>query len=1670
MAAKAIPGGARPTPAPQGSVANSTGGISPLAYQLSSEAGYANAYSGFLPRPPLTFTQGAFGPFSPILPAPVDEPPPGAARPTPRRYEFEVGWNLPVGQPGTEGIKLADFNTLKTLADLYCLSPETRTLCSDLTWRPLSSISVGDELLAFDEEVPGPRLQRKLRRATVTSCEKITRPCYRIRFADGREVVASAEHRWLTGRTRGSGAQACPECSQVLRSPAGLGAHRKFKHGVSSSWDQDWILTANLRPGASVKDLGAPWAEDGSREAGYLAGLIDGEGSISGRGAGAGYQIQFAQRPGTVMDVAERLLKERNYWFRRGSQGASGVDVLLVSGLYDCLRLLGEIRPLRLLDKANAWLEGRSAYAHTGGPRRGLPHSRGLLVESVEFVGEREVIAIGTSTQTLFAEGLFSHNSVARTCIQRRKAEIRGLEWDIIPTSDAAKAYRGDHGAMRDFGERRARAIRFFRHPDPNYFSFSNWLDTILEEIFVFDALTLLARPKWGKGMGKGLLGSDLDCLQLINGPTIRPLVDLHGAVPRPPAPAYQQYLYGVPRSDYMTLITNRDIEDGGLEGAEVNQYRGDQMMYLPMTPRAWTPYGFPPIERALIPVMSGLQKQAYQLDYFREGTIPAVYISPGDVNITPNQIRELQDALNAIAGDPAWKHKVIVLPPGSKVDPQKPTEVADQFDEIVMTQVCMAFDISPMELGIIPQVSTVASPFAAREMAQSQRAIHQRTSTKPLLLFLTDIFNTVLHRIVGQDDMQFTFEGIKDDSQQHQLTDLLVEQVQNGLCSVDEARTSLQLQPWGLPETSGPVVFTTLGPVPFGSVPVQPVAGGGNEQSGNDKQKPGTIGGGRVPPRGAQPTTQTSSAQWPTVMDTPAHAAAEGVNTVPSEKPGTTAVHAGSTTAVRPGATTAGRGNRAVKSELEALRRHLNKGRHISTWETRYIPGHVMAMMAEDLSKGLAADDVTVLALAVCVKADDDDPKVPGEWPAWQYDLDLTDLYAQKIRDAFHVAILQIRALLRKWWDGSLATTRGTLMGLISEIVTDSLEQALEDLWTEAWHLGVGAAEAVITHQEPDWGTWQPGDLHLTDAEAEGLQAFIDTHGADILTRLGFTREEQIAETISDAVAAGGGPEQVADALETLLNVDNRSRVIARTEIGSAVQAASIITYRDMGVSYKMWITANDSRVCPVCRANQDEGPIPVTQPFQSGRMTPPQHPSCRCAVVPAPDVTKSALLKHHPGEKHVTCSRGHKHWGEHGAAGLLVRARVNGQYRYLLQKRSATGDHPNVWSLPGGALLQDEDAITGAYREAGEELGQIPADVKPHHTVVDDHGGWAFHTVVADSPAEFTPTCDGESPEETAGWAWLTAKEIDKLPLHPGFAGAWETVRRSRRNIQLGKVITRRVDIDGQEVWLTDADQRTNPAGGGGRKPTPHAVDGSEVPGGSAGSTAGGEPPRWTPPQGTSSGATFSQPVPRRQTAPDDVDDASFPHERARQTRPVSWPAGVSYMDMWPDPVLGTQQPTAEAPRGGPRGRAPNAAGKAANVVNNVSARRVYRQMRKNFPPESIQWVRRGSWEGPAEVPLNKVDFSNQRKWAAWHEKDRVKHFENLIENDKTFHPPVMIKRAGHKHLRIVDGHHRSMAYKNLNKPITAWIGTIPESDQQAADETHAAQEHQGSSPQNG
>lgn len=77
----------------------------------------------------------------------------------------------------------------------YCVSGDTEVLLANGQSRQLADVRAGDEIYgtAFDGE------RHHYVRTLVLDHWSTTKPAYRVRLADGRELVASAEHRFLSG-------------------------------------------------------------------------------------------------------------------------------------------------------------------------------------------------------------------------------------------------------------------------------------------------------------------------------------------------------------------------------------------------------------------------------------------------------------------------------------------------------------------------------------------------------------------------------------------------------------------------------------------------------------------------------------------------------------------------------------------------------------------------------------------------------------------------------------------------------------------------------------------------------------------------------------------------------------------------------------------------------------------------------------------------------------------------------------------------------------------------------------------------------------------------------------------------------------------------------------------------------------------------------------------------------------------------------------------------------------------------------------------------------------------------------------------------------------------------------------------------------------------------------
>ncbi|SDZ06878.1 ADP-ribose pyrophosphatase YjhB, NUDIX family [Amycolatopsis xylanica] len=153
------------------------------------------------------------------------------------------------------------------------------------------------------------------------------------------------------------------------------------------------------------------------------------------------------------------------------------------------------------------------------------------------------------------------------------------------------------------------------------------------------------------------------------------------------------------------------------------------------------------------------------------------------------------------------------------------------------------------------------------------------------------------------------------------------------------------------------------------------------------------------------------------------------------------------------------------------------------------------------------------------------------------------------------------------------------------------------------------------------------------------------------------------------------------------------------------------------------------------------------------------------------------------------VRCGHGHRHWGRHGAAGLLLTDPERG---VLLQRRAWWVHHGRTWAIPGGAVEAGEHPRDTAIREAWEEA-EIPADalnLACQSTV--DHGNWRYTTVLA---TVTKPVNERVANSESSELAWVPPPKVTDYRLHKDFALAWPSLHS-----QVGRELV--LIVDGANV----------------------------------------------------------------------------------------------------------------------------------------------------------------------------------------------------------------------------------------------------------------------------
>ncbi len=288
----------------------------------------------------------------------------------------------------------------------HCLAQEERILTRDLRWVPCGDLGVGDEIMSFDEE--GAR--RRWRPAVILASEEMDTECVRVHLADGSSVVCTVDHPWLVRRPSKSG----------------------------TSWRRADQLTEGKW---MVMKALEPWSPASTFDAGWLSGMLDGEGCLAKTSHGT-CQLVLTQAKGPLLEraieIADSMGMTTNLISKRAHRdGCREMGSLYFTGpsqVQSVMSVLGSLRPGRLLEK---W--------DTLDVRPGI-HGSNVEVLRVESVGTRTIQSITTSSGTYVGEGYMMHN----TYIHRLRQWV-GDDYALQPGNAAGMSPRRSPAALKAF-------------------------------------------------------------------------------------------------------------------------------------------------------------------------------------------------------------------------------------------------------------------------------------------------------------------------------------------------------------------------------------------------------------------------------------------------------------------------------------------------------------------------------------------------------------------------------------------------------------------------------------------------------------------------------------------------------------------------------------------------------------------------------------------------------------------------------------------------------------------------------------------------------------------------------------------------------------------------------------------------------------------------------------------------------------------------------------------------------------------------------------------------------------------------------------------------------------------------------------------------------------------
>jgi hypothetical protein len=388
---------------------------------------------------------------------------------------------------------------------------------------------------------------------------------------------------------------------------------------------------------------------------------------------------------------------------------------------------------------------------------------------------------------------------ILRRCIEVIKNKVTGLDWDIVLGTDASEKIAatsgGDHvramaKAREKYTDEINRMRMFWENPDrANGLTFSDWLMIALEEILVIDAWAIWPQRS---------VGGDLYGLQILDGSTIKPLLDDRGMRPMAPNAAFQQILYGFPRAEF----TAND-DDPSADG----EFTSDDLQYLVRNRRTTSVYGFSPTERALPLADIYLRRQQWIRAEYTDGVLPELmFTTDENWGTNPDLLRAYENIFNDdLAGQTQQRKRLRLLPAG--MTPVQFEGYGEKFkdtlDDYLITSICGHYGVQPAEIGFAPKGGLGGAGFEEGR-AESAEAI----GTQPLVNWISKMLTNISYTYLGMPrELEFKLMTSKRLDNETNARKNQIE-VTSGGKTINERRSELGLPLLDTPQADMPILM----------------------------------------------------------------------------------------------------------------------------------------------------------------------------------------------------------------------------------------------------------------------------------------------------------------------------------------------------------------------------------------------------------------------------------------------------------------------------------------------------------------------------------------------------------------------------------------------------------------------------------------------------------------------------------------------------------------------------------------------------------------------------------------------------------------------------------------------------------------------------------------------